>query len=87
MRRTANRTAGRQLTEIVKAIENRTVLAYIEALQLFEIVVHILWRDHLQELHIIVGVEFCHVSFSRWLRPLSSNPNEFSVRRTHAGRR
>jgi hypothetical protein len=47
-----------------------THLAHVEALKLFDVVMHILRRDHFEKLHVVVGVEFGHVPFCRWLRAL-----------------
>lgn len=66
----ANGPASGQLAKVVQSVEYWAVLAHVEALQLLDVVVHVLGRDHLEELHIVIGVEFRHVALGRRLRPL-----------------
>jgi len=62
-----------QLTKVEKAVEDWAILAHVEALQLFNVVVHVLWCNHLEELYVVVGVEFRHVALCRWLWSLWKN--------------
>ncbi len=58
---TSNRTSSRELTKLEKAVENRAVLADIETLHLFSIVVHVVGSDALQEFDIVVTMELRHI--------------------------
>lgn len=47
-------------TEFKKAVEDRTVVAYVEATLLFRMVLHIVGGNLLQEIDIFVGVKLGH---------------------------
>mmetsp|Transcript_21840 Transcript_21840/g.55418 ORF Transcript_21840/g.55418 Transcript_21840/m.55418 type:complete len:490 (-) Transcript_21840:14-1483(-) len=55
--RAADRAACRDLEELVHAVEDRAVLAHIEALQLLGVVGHVVGGDHFEEGGVLLGVE------------------------------
>lgn len=63
-----DRAAGWKLTELVEAIEHRTVFADVETLHLFAVLVHIVGSDRAQEADVLVRVELCHLVLRRLVR-------------------
>jgi hypothetical protein len=57
-------------TEIKQAVENRRIIANVKLGLLRTEVVHILWRDSLQKIDIVVGVELGHFQWRGWLGSL-----------------
>mmetsp|Transcript_20578 Transcript_20578/g.48498 ORF Transcript_20578/g.48498 Transcript_20578/m.48498 type:complete len:426 (-) Transcript_20578:122-1399(-) len=59
-RRTADRPRGVQLAELEEAVEDRAVLPDVEPLELTDVILHVVGRDDLQEVDVIVGVKARH---------------------------
>ena len=47
--------------KLKQAIKNRTIITYIVSSLLLHEVVHVVRRHALQEIHVLVGMELCHL--------------------------
>jgi len=58
-------------TEVEEAVEHRTVVSHVEVAQVLCVTLQILWRDTLQELHIVFRMEATHVVSAGAVRPIN----------------
>ena len=63
-----DRPAGRQLAELVEAVEDGTVLADVEPLHLLVVLPHVVRPDRPEEPDVVVAVELGHLLLSRLVR-------------------
>ena len=52
-----NGARGRDLAELKEAVKDGAVLAHVEALQLAQVLVHVVGRHGAQKIHVVVRVE------------------------------
>mmetsp|Transcript_42954 Transcript_42954/g.124216 ORF Transcript_42954/g.124216 Transcript_42954/m.124216 type:complete len:207 (+) Transcript_42954:804-1424(+) len=57
---TADRPRGVELTKLEKPIKNRAILSHIKSLKLTDVVLHVIWSDHLEKIDIVVAVKSRH---------------------------
>ena len=70
--RVGGRTNGsrrRNLTKFKQPIKHRTVLPYVEALQLAKVFVHVVWSDRAQEVDVVITVKPCQFCSVQDWRP------------------
>jgi hypothetical protein len=79
----ADRARGGDLAELEEAVEDGAVLAHVEALQLAQVVLHVVRADHAQEVHVVVAVEARQVRVLRGPRGRGDREGE---RRRGCGR-
>ena len=67
--RASDGAGGVELTELEKAVKDGAVFPYVEALQLADVVLHVVRRDDTKEVNVVVGVESRHRGRAHEARP------------------